>query len=56
MSILPEETRENDQETLNREEIHKMNKENEHEAHQHENPNPNLNREHNPQQHDAGGR
>jgi len=56
MSILPNEEREGDQETLNKEQIHEMNKEAEHEAHQHENPNPNLTKEHNPNHHNAGGR
>jgi hypothetical protein len=45
-----------DQETLNKEEIHKMNKENERHAEQHENPNANLGREHNPIHHGIGNK
>jgi hypothetical protein len=53
---IPQKDRENDQETMNKEAIHEMNKKLEHEAHAHENPNMGHEREHNPTHHDIGNK
>ncbi len=56
MSILPNKEREDDKETLHKEEVKRINREEEEKMHNHANPNPNLGHEHNPQHHNAGGR
>lgn len=53
---IPQKDRENDQEAMNKEAIHEMNKKTEHEMHAHENPNEGHEREHNPIHHGIGNK
>jgi hypothetical protein len=45
---IPKKDRENDEETLTKEQIHQRNKEQEQKMHSHENANPGKDHEHNP--------
>jgi hypothetical protein len=56
MSILPDEDREDDKETLTKEEIHERNKKQQQDADAHQNQNPNLGRGHNPDHHGIGNK
>jgi hypothetical protein len=53
---IPDPQREDDKETLTKEEVHERNRRAEEDARAHQNPNPNLGREHNPERHNIGNK